>query len=940
MSVLATDVSRVLAVTLRHLAVLSQDPDPDAVVQASFDAALFALDLEAAAVVALDGPVASVVAQRGLTAAELELLRGPVGELPDWCHLGVEESTVGVLIAPHGSAPTGRVLGCGAPADGTTTVLYVLSRDQREFSADDVLLLSLLAHQMFGALARFHLLAAAHRRRGHAEALRELTSALAATLDSRAVLEQFCSALLELTPADRVNVLLLDEDSSYLRLAHSHGARSTGFTEAFERAFTTIPVGQSTSLQQLLTGREAVQHDLEQWSTSPFGPVYSEISDAQWVLFQPMLVGDQQIGIVILEQLHGGGSWQRRHLDTLEQVVTIAAVSLQHAELYERVQRDRAQLAALHDVTLTISSSHDLASTLQHITDAGARLTGADRCRLGLLEQADTYRIAAVTGDTDEVGTIYGLDLAIGGWIMRSGQAAWMPDMELGLTEPPELAQLARRREGSALGVPLRGRTGEVIGFLSLHHHRAGHFTRDVSGLAERFAAEAVLAVESDAEAQARRRLEDQLRRQALHDPLTDLANRTLFTDRVAHALDLHERDRRPLGVLFCDLDDFKHVNDSFGHTTGDALLTQVSDRLRRTLRPGDTLARLGGDEFAVLVEDGGNSVEVGRRIADALRTSFSIGDHELAVHASIGIAVVEASMATPSCEDLLGNADIAMYEAKNNGKNKMSLFRPGMRLANAVDAPLRQALSDGLRDNAVRAAYQPIVHLSDHRLFGFEALARWDLEGRPVAPRVFIALAEKYGLLAQLTDQVLDQACAQLASWSHRVGDHRLRMGVNVSPRQLCDPDFTGRVQEVLRRHGTGPGQLVLEVTDTALFEDPAAAQRVTRELLAAGVHLSLDDFGVGYSSLARLDQLPLRALKIDRLFTQQLCARAPDTRMASTILQLARGLDLTVVAKGIETAEQLSLLRGLGCPLGQGYLLGAPAPAEHWSSHLDAVP
>jgi len=223
-----------------------------------------------------------------------------------------------------------------------------------------------------------------------------------------------------------------------------------------------------------------------------------------------------------------------------------------------------------------------------------------------------------------------------------------------------------------------------------------------VSGLAERFAAEAVLAVESDAEAQARRRLEDQLRRQALHDPLTDLANRTLFTDRVAHALDLHERDRRPLGVLFCDLDDFKHVNDSFGHTTGDALLTQVSGRLRRTLRPGHTLARLGGDEFAVRVEDGGNSVEVGRRIADALRTPFSIRDHELAVHASIGIAVVEASMATPSCEDLLGNADTAMYEAKNNGKNKMSLFRPGMRLANAVDAPLRQALSDGLRDNAV----------------------------------------------------------------------------------------------------------------------------------------------------------------------------------------------------------------------------------------------
>lgn len=933
-------VAAVAAAALEHVAQLEGASDTAAVLDTSVAAVLALLNASAVVVVQTAGEQVSAPAGRGLTAEQQSWFQGPPSGLPGWGQLP-DQPEAGkrwqAVAGRVGSAGTGFLV-CAERAGDASTLLYALAAPPGDFAPDDALLLSVLAGQMFAALGRRRLMLAAERDQQQAEALRQLTGALSASLDSAALLDRYCRALLALTCADRATVLLMDEDGRYLRLGLCRGAGSAEFTARFDAAFTTIPIDQTSTIRQVLEGRATQVRRLGLSQPSSFGTIYRKVSGAAWAAFQPLLAGEIPIGLVILEQLDPDRPLQPDQIRTAEQVSGVAAVTLQHAGLYERVQRARAQLAALHDVTLAISFSESLADTLQHITDAAARLTGADRCRLGLREGESSYRMAAVTGDTDDVGACYDLQTAIGGWIIRTGHLAWLPDLQLGLAEPPETARLARRPQGSALGVPLLGRDRKTLGFLSLHHHRAGHFSREVSALAERFAAEAVLAVENNAEVEGRRRLEDQLREQAFHDPLTGLANRRLFTERVGHALELHARDHRPLAVLFCDLDDFKHVNDSYGHSTGDALLRSVGERLRGVLRSGDTLARLGGDEFAVLLEDQGDPEEVGRRIAAALLAPFAVDGHHLLVGGSVGIAFVGAEEGAPSWQAMLANADVAMYEAKRAGKNQLCRYRPGLRLADAAGAQLRQSFAGALRDGTVRAVFQPIFHLVGGRLLGFEALARLDLDGEPVSPEVFVPLAERQAMIAELTDQMLEQACARLAAWSARVGHSELRVGVNVSSQQLVERAFVGRVAEALARHRIRPGQLVLEITERALITDPVLAAEVSAGLVALGVRLSLDDFGVGYSSLAHLHQIPLHSIKIDRIFIQDIAERPENVRMLRGILRLAGELDLDVVAEGIETPEQLSILRELGCGLGQGYLLGMPAPAEHWRDLLEA--
>lgn len=936
---LSVDVSRILSSTLAHLTCMAGQRDPAAVLRLSLDAVIDALDVDAAVVVTRSGEHELVLLQRGLVGAECDLFPDAILMLPEDVVLRTEPADVpqtGRRMTTCVSGPFGRLLAHQEQLDDTVTRLYALARDGRDFTQQDAVLLSVLARQLSAALEHGRLLTNADRRTRRADALRACNQAMAATLESQAVLDQFCSALLALTPADRVSVLLLDEDAQSLRLGMCRGEASEAVTQGFRETFTTLPAGRAGPIGECLDGRRTLTGRIGRGPLAVFGDPRGQVADTAEALFQPMLADQEPVGVVILEQLHDSGPLRGEHLDTVAHLTDAAAVAMQHAELYERAERDRAQLAALHDVTMTISSSEDLASTLQRITDSAARLTGADRCRLGLQRDESTYRLAAVTGDTDVVGAVYTLDRTIGGWIIRTGRSTWLPDMDLGRSEPPEVLQIARRKQGSALGVPLRGRTGGILGFLSLHHHLAGHFRRDVSALAERFAAEAVLAVEASVELRSRRHLEERLRQQAQHDPLTGLANRTLFAERVTHALALHNRDPRRIGILFCDLDDFKHVNDTYGHTVGDVLLTQAGHRLIGTLRPGDTLARLGGDEFAVLVEDGGDAVEVARRMAETFNAPFSIDAHILDVHASIGIAVVEPSEPAPSCEALLAKADVAMYAAKRAGKNRQRVFRPGMRLADPEDSQLRGRLARALRAGEIRAVYQPIMYLSDGTLLGFEALARWDDLGTPVEPDVFVPLAEKAGLMPELTDFMLEVACRQLAEWSAQVGHDRLRVGVNISPRELVDTAFPVQVRAVMGRHGIQPGQLVLEVTERTLITAPELAQQVTNELFAAGVRLSLDDFGVGYSSLAQIHQIPLHSVKIDRLFTKQVAVDPRSTRMVRAIVRFAQELDLAVVAEGIETPEQLAVLRDLGCDFGQGYLLAPPHPAEQ---HADLV-
>jgi diguanylate cyclase (GGDEF)-like protein len=423
---------------------------------------------------------------------------------------------------------------------------------------------------------------------------------------------------------------------------------------------------------------------------------------------------------------------------------------------------------------------------------------------------------------------------------------------------------------------------------------------------------------------------EAQLRHQAFHDGLTGLANRALYVDRVAHALDLHRRDGRALAVCFLDLDGFKTVNDTQGHGAGDELLRQASERFRRVLSDADTLARLGGDEFAVLLEDHPDPLTVANDLLASLDTPFDVGGPRVSVLASIGVARVDPDDPTPTVDELLMRADIAMYAVKRGGKADVLLHSAGLQLEEIDDVALGRAFAQALVDQQVTLAFQPVVELSTGSIYALEALARWTRRGTDVPPEVFVRVAERCNLMDPLFRLVLAEACTQLAGWRALPGGSRLRVAVNVSPRQLASPGLPMIVNHELRAHGLTGDRLVLEITETEGMADTAVSRAVCDQLRALGVRLSVDDFGTGLSSLARLRDLPIDEVKIDRSFVANLDHDEGGRRFVRGVLAFAEEVGLAVVAEGVEREAERAALTDLGCHLAQGFLFSPPVPAE----------
>jgi len=428
----------------------------------------------------------------------------------------------------------------------------------------------------------------------------------------------------------------------------------------------------------------------------------------------------------------------------------------------------------------------------------------------------------------------------------------------------------------------------------------------------------------------ARKELEGQLRHQALHDSLTGLANRALFADRTQHALDRADRELdTPPAVLFLDLDDFKTINDSLGHSAGDALLVAVGRRLERILRPADTAARLGGDEFAILLEDVGDETPqaVAARLLQAFEQPFSIMRKQVQVHVSIGIAQDPTGSVGP--EELLRNADLAMYVAKQRGKGRYELYEDRMHEQALRRLDLKANLARAIAEDQLEVFYQPIVELGEGSLVGFEALLRWrDPDGQFVPVKEVIELAEETGLIAAIGRFVLNAACRQAMEWAPVTGGP-LHVAVNVSASQLAQGTVVADVRAALRESRLDPSALVIEITESALIEDSLAALRELRQLRKLGVRLALDDFGTGYSSLGRLRQLPFHIVKIDRSFVSRI-TQEPEGAVVQSILEMAMTMGLEVVAEGIETQAQLAALRARGCRLGQGFHFSRPVPPE----------
>jgi diguanylate cyclase (GGDEF)-like protein len=424
---------------------------------------------------------------------------------------------------------------------------------------------------------------------------------------------------------------------------------------------------------------------------------------------------------------------------------------------------------------------------------------------------------------------------------------------------------------------------------------------------------------------------QDGLAHRVLHDPLTDLPNRTLFLDRLALALARLPRQQTSIAVLFIDLDNFKVVNDSLGHGAGDRLLVELGRRLCDAIRPSDTIARFGGDEFVVLCEDiteAHDAVAVGERIVAAASKPFTLDGREMFVSASVGVALAVDAVATP--ETLLRDSDVAMYRAKERGRGRVEVFDEALRTRIMERLDLENGLRRAIQRGELRVYYQPEVSLSQRRMVAVEALVRWEHPERGLLePKEFVPLAEETGLIVEIGEWVLNEACRQIATWRSNGAD--IGVAVNVSARQLVQSDIVEVVRDALERSGLPPESLCLEITESAVMRDPEAALATLTLVKDLGVKVALDDFGVGFSSLAQLkEMLPLHALKVDRSFISGLADDDRNSAIVAAVVMMATTLGLTAIAEGVETEAQAEQARALGCDVSQGFFFTAPEPAE----------
>jgi diguanylate cyclase (GGDEF)-like protein len=497
--------------------------------------------------------------------------------------------------------------------------------------------------------------------------------------------------------------------------------------------------------------------------------------------------------------------------------------------------------------------------------------------------------------------------------------------LDLSLPDAEGLEALAQVRT-VALDVPiivLSGRSDEVLAVQAVHEGAQDYLIKGQ--------VDASLLSRSINYAIERKRAEVELAHQAMHDALTGLPNRALFYDRLGQALNRVGRHSTAAAVLFLDLDRFKVVNDSLGHSAGDKLLVAVAERLSGVLRAGDTAARFGGDEFVILCEDISGerqAIAITGRIATELSAPFNIDNDEVFVHTSVGIALATQAGARP--EALIRDADAAMYRAKERGGNVYEVFDDQMRERAVRRMDTENALHRALDRGEFVMHYQPIVNMGTGALSGVEALVRWEHPERGlVTPGEFIGAAEETGLIIPLGAWVFETACRQAADWARITqSGPPVRMSVNVSARQCGHPDLVSTFGSILARTAADPASLCLEITETALMEDVAASEATLHALKKLGLTIALDDFGTGYSSLRALQRFPVDVVKIDRSFIAPIERDPQEAAIVAAVISLSHALGLQTVAEGIETIAQVDRLRALGCDLAQGFYFAKPGP------------
>jgi diguanylate cyclase (GGDEF)-like protein len=611
-------------------------------------------------------------------------------------------------------------------------------------------------------------------------------------------------------------------------------------------------------------------------------------------------------------------------------VPTTTAALAYRAYISERQQHESIEL--LYESTRILQRSPQVDTALVSLLDHARKMFRADVAEIRLLPRVDGEDILECrVGPGDSMKAVQPVGPTLDDPVLVQAIA----DRQARLVDLPSLNsgdEATRRRARKAMVAPLLGES-TIVGTLLVSGPVSdiSTFLPEDLKLFETLANHTAIALENGQLEQSLEQLsqlKEELHHQASHDSLTGLANRSLFTQFVASRLESRDASGQVPVILFIDLDDFKLVNDSLGHAAGDTLLVAVGERLHGELRQGDIAARLGGDEFAVLLRDAPDiraAIHVATRLTAAMNPFFQVEGHEVNVRASIGVAAGRPGVDTAS--DLLRNADLAMYSAKARGKGRVVVFESSMHDAVMARAQLSADLERAIAVREFVLAYQPIVEIATGRMVGVEALVRWEHPERGlIGPDDFIRVAEESDSILEIGRWVLSQACEQMRAWNDVIGQRPFTVSVNISARQLHQPDFVNEMLTIIREAGVDPCRIVLEMTETSMLQDSVATRSKLQDLRDAGMGVSIDDFGTGYSSLSYLQRFPVTTLKIARDFVD-VDSLAPDAwELASAIIALGRTLRFAVIAEGVETEAQMNRLRALGCEYAQGFYLARP--------------
>ncbi|MCW5701455.1 MAG: GAF domain-containing protein [Bradyrhizobium sp.] len=831
-------------------------------------------------------------------------------------------------------------------------VMLFISSELDTFTTEFAELLQRLADNVSFALAGFDRADEKARTEAQKERLARMLAALSATNEAlvraksrQALFELVCKAAADGGRFTMTAIALARPDSQLLEFVAAAGPTAESSRSVAVSINADAPEGRGLSGTAFRSGKPCIANDyLANEGTSVFHS-QARKDGAQSGASFPLIVGGRVIGVMLFASSEKD-TFTPEFVELLERMtnnVSFALKNFDHSDEKARTEEQKERLtrmlAALSDTNEAIVRAKSPAELFQFVCEAaadGGRFTSVSIA----LARADTdlFEVTAVGGPTADkarqmrISTDPALPEGNGlsGRAFRAGKACIANDYVLERNSP--LFQTAAQLQGAQSGAsfPLFS-GGKVVGVMLFVSIEKNTFTPEFVELLQRLTANISFALENFSRADEKRKADERIEYLASHDSLTGLPNREMFSGLLRQAIETAQRHARKFSLLFIDLDRFKVINDSLGHEAGDMLLVEVAHRLRGSLRASDMVARLGGDEFVVVLEETGerDGIEkVAGELLSVLSQPVQLSGHECHTTASIGIAIYPSD--GTNAQTLTKNADMAMYLAKEDGKNGFRFFSRDIKVQSIERLALETALRRALEREQFSLHYQPKVDMLTGQITGVEALLRWQHpDFGMVSPMQFIPLAEETGLIVPIGRWVLKEACEQNMAWQRR-GLRPVSVAVNLSPRQFADPHLLQDVDEALIASGMSPVLLQLEVTESMVMRNVSRAIRVLDAIQSRGIRIAIDDFGTGHSSMSLMKQFPIDTIKIDRSFVRDLASDPEDQAIAQAIISMGKALGMTVVAEGVETIEQQTFLRDHGCDEMQGFIISKPVPAR----------